>query len=98
MRTYQTAIQKMWLVIYSFFDSHATIPLNTVILDTNQFGPYANHHKCITKVWQFAEMFAGQAVLSERLRLAKFPGISCDVNYGGRAMDLLTPAGMGFLC
>lgn len=49
----------------------------------------------LTKVWQFAEMFAGKAVLSERLRLAKFPGISCDVDYGGKAMDLLTPAGMG---
>ena len=42
-------------------------------------------------------MFAGEANLSQSLRDARFPGVSCDISYGGRAMDLLTPAGMGFL-
>ena len=50
-----------------------------------------------TQVWRFAEMFAGQANVSQSLRSAHYPGVSFDVEYGGKAMDLLTPSGMAFL-
>lgn len=43
-------------------------------------------------------MFAGQANVSRQLRMSGYPGVSCDVDYGGNGMNLLTPAGMAFLC
>ena len=43
-------------------------------------------------------MFAGEANVTHSLRHSKFPGICCDINLGGRAMNLLTPSGMAFLC
>ena len=52
---------------------------------------------CAAEVWRFAEMFAGQANVSQSLRSAGYPGVSCDVLYGGKAMNLLTPAGMALL-
>jgi hypothetical protein len=52
----------------------------------------------LTEVWRFAEMFAGEANVTHSLRNSSFPGICCDINLGGRAMNLLTPSGMAFLC
>ena len=43
-------------------------------------------------------MFAGEANVTRSLRNSSFPGICCDINMGGRAMNLLTPSGMAFLC
>ena len=40
------------------------------------------------------ELFAGEANVSQMCRAAGLRGVSCDVLYGGRAMDLTTPAGM----
>ena len=39
-------------------------------------------------------MFAGEANVSKSLHIHSLPGVSCDYIYGGKAMDLLTPAGM----
>ena len=55
------------------------------------------YNRLLTQVWRFAEMFAGQANVSQSLRFASYSGVSFDVEYGGRAMDLLTPSGMAFL-
>lgn len=48
------------------------------------------------KVWRFVEMFAGEANVSKACLERSLPGVSCDYIYGGRAMDLTTPAGMAF--
>jgi hypothetical protein len=39
-------------------------------------------------------MFAGEANVSKSCRIRSLPGVSCDYIFGGKAMDLLTPAGM----
>jgi hypothetical protein len=44
--------------------------------------------------WRFVEMFAGEAIVSKSCRIRSIPGVSCDYIFGGKAMDLLTPAGM----
>lgn len=44
--------------------------------------------------WRFVEMFAGEANVSKSCRIRSLPGVSCDYIFGGKAMDLLTPAGM----
>ena len=49
-----------------------------------------------TQEWRFAEFFAGQAAVSEQLRLSSYRGVSFDITYGGKGMDLLTASGMGF--
>lgn len=45
--------------------------------------------------WRFVEYFAGEANVSAELRMASYRGVSMDVTYGGKAMDLLTAPGMG---
>ena len=40
-------------------------------------------------------MFAGEANVSRACIGHSLSGVSCDYVYGGRAMDMLTPAGMG---
>lgn len=61
-------------------------------------GTLQTHHpKNLAKEWTFLEMFAGQANISRCCRMASFPGASMDIDYGGRAMDLTTDAGMGLL-
>lgn len=43
--------------------------------------------------WQFMELFAGQANLSQECKLQAYTGVSCDIDYGGKAMNLLEPSG-----
>jgi len=49
-----------------------------------------------SKEWRFVEFFAGEANVSNEIRLASYKGVSLDIAFGGRAMDLTTPAGMGY--
>jgi hypothetical protein len=63
---------------------------------TLPFSTTWNTPRC-SQDWRFAEYFAGEAQVSGELHLASYPGVSLDVLYGGGGMDLLTPAGMGFL-
>lgn len=42
------------------------------------------------------ELFAGQANLSQECKLQAYTGVSCDIDYGGKAMNLLEPSGMAF--
>ena len=51
--------------------------------------------QCDRKEWRFMEMFAGEANVSRACIGHSLSGVSCDYVYGGRAMDMLTPAGMG---
>ena len=51
----------------------------------------------VPKVWRFMEVFAGEQNVSKQIRLATYCGVSMDLAYGGRGMDLLTAAGMGYL-
>ena len=51
----------------------------------------------LLKDWRFVEMFAGEGNISKCCRIKRFPGVSCDVAYGLKAMDLLTPSGMARL-
>ncbi len=48
------------------------------------------------EVWRFVEFFAGEANVTSEIKLASYCGVSLDLAYGGKAMDLLTPPGMAF--
>ena len=50
-----------------------------------------------TKSYRFAEFFAGTANVSAALRGARLMGVSLDIAYSGKAMDILSDSGMGYL-
>ena len=75
-------------------------------LDTVCFsweGAYVSDFCCwpdfviVFQVWQFAEFFAGCARVSAALRDTALAGVSLDINFPGKAMDILTDSGMGIL-
>ena len=57
------------------------------------------HHlvETCSKEWRFVEYFAGEAHVSQECRLASYCGVSLDLVYGGKAMDMLTAPGMATL-
>ena len=57
------------------------------------------HHLVVacSKEWRFVEYFAGEAQVSQECRLASYCGVSLDLVYGGKAMDMLTAPGMATL-
>ena len=49
-----------------------------------------------SKSYRFAEFFAGTANISAALRGARLIGVSLDIAYTGKAMDILSDSGMGY--
>ncbi len=58
--------------------------------------PYLLYYTPPPKEWRFVEFFAGEAHVTDEVRLSSYRGICLDITYGGQAMDLTTPSGMGF--
>ena len=49
------------------------------------------------KVWRFCEFFSGCGQVTLALRNANLAGVSFDILYTGKAMDIMTESGMAFV-